>query len=143
MVDVSAKADTARRAVAEGVVRLAAGTLRRIRADAMGKGDVLGTARLAGIQATKHTAALIPLCHPLAIDGVTVDVEPVRGGVRVTADVRARDRTGVEMEALTAVAVACLTVYDMVKAVDREAVLEKVRLLRKEGGRSGTWTRPR
>jgi cyclic pyranopterin phosphate synthase len=141
MVDVSAKPATQRRAVAEGFVRLAAATMRLVRRDAVAKGDVLGTARLAGIQATKRTADLIPLCHPLAIDGVTVDVLPARGGVRVRAEVVTRDRTGVEMEALTAVAVACLTVYDMVKAVDRGAGIERIRLLSKEGGKSGRWAR--
>jgi cyclic pyranopterin phosphate synthase len=141
MVDVSAKAVTSRRAVAEGFVRLAPATLRLVRRDALAKGDVLATARLAGIQATKRTADLIPLCHPLAIDGVRVDVRPATGGLRVTAEVSARDRTGVEMEALTAVAVACLAAYDMVKAVDRGAQIERIRLLRKEGGASGRWSR--
>ena len=141
MVDVSAKPATDRRAVAEGFVRLAPATIRLVRRDAIAKGDVLGTARLAGIQATKRTADLIPLCHPLAIDGVTVDVTPARGGLRVRAEVVTRDRTGVEMEALTAVAVACLTVYDMVKAVDRGARIERIALLSKEGGKSGRWRR--
>lgn len=141
MVDVSGKSETDRRALAEGFVRLSAATLGLVRADRLKKGDVLATARLAGIGAVKRTADLIPLCHPLRVDGVTVDVAAVRGGVRVRADVRAHDRTGVEMEALTAVAVACLTVYDMVKAVERGAVVEHVRLLEKDGGRSGRWRR--
>jgi cyclic pyranopterin phosphate synthase len=141
MVDVSVKPETDRRAVAEGFVRLSSEALRLVRKNAVKKGDVVATARLAGIAATKRTAELIPLCHPLRIDGVEVDVAPGRGGIAVTATVRARDRTGVEMEALTAVAVACLTVYDMVKAVDRAAEIVRVRLLEKEGGASGPWKR--
>ena len=139
MVDVSAKPDTDRRAVAEGFVRLSREALRLVRANAMEKGDVLATARLAGIAGAKRTADLIPLCHPLRLDAIDVRPEAVAGGVRVRAEVRARDRTGVEMEALTAVAVALLTVYDMVKAVDRGARIERVRLLEKSGGKSGPW----
>jgi cyclic pyranopterin monophosphate synthase len=143
MVDVSPKPDTDRRAVAEGFVRLSSEALRLVRNNAVKKGDVVATARLAGIMATKRTAELIPLCHPLRIDAVEVTVVPQAGGIAVTATVRSRDRTGVEMEALTAVAVACLTVYDMVKAVDRASEVVRVRLLAKEGGASGAWKRPR
>lgn len=143
MVDVSAKPETARTASARGFVTLSAEALRLVRANALKKGDVVATARLAGIAATKRTADLIPLCHPLRIDGVRVDVTPARGGIAVAAEVTARDRTGVEMEALTAVAVACLTVYDMVKAVDRGASIREVEVVAKAGGASGPWRRPR
>lgn len=144
MVDVSRKGETERRAVAEGEVRVAAATLRLVRKNALAKGDVLATARLAGIQATKRAPDLIPLCHPLRIDGADVSVAPAgRDRVRIRAEVRARDRTGVEMEALTAVAVAALVVYDMVKAVDKGAEIRFVRLLEKDGGKSGPWRRGR
>ena len=141
MVDVSAKPETSRRASAHGFVKLSAPALRLVRANALQKGDVLATARLAGISATKRTADLIPLCHPLRIDGVRVDVRTAAGGIVVEAEVTARDRTGVEMEALTAVAVACLTVYDMVKAVDRGASIRTVEVVAKAGGASGDWRR--
>ena len=141
MVDVSAKAATARVAVAEGFVVMEPATLDLIRAGDAKKGDVLGTARLAGIMAAKRTHELIPLCHPLLLTKVSVDcaLDAVLPGVRVTAEARVAGQTGVEMEALTAVAVACLTIYDMVKAVDRAMRIESVRLLRKEGGRSGAY----
>lgn len=142
MVDVTAKPETARLAAAEGFVRLSATAQRLVGRNAVEKGDVLATARLAGIAAAKRTADLIPLCHPLRLDAVRVELALRRGGVAVRAEVAARDRTGVEMEALTAVAVACLTVYDMVKAVDRHAAIERVRVVSKSGGRSGDWTRP-
>lgn len=141
MVDVGAKAETARRALAEGFVSLSKAALALVRANAIEKGDVLGTARIAGIAAVKRTADLIPLCHPLRIDGVRLDLDLVPGGVRIRAEVRARDRTGVEMEALTAVAVAALTVYDMTKAVDKGGELLSIRLLEKDGGKSGPWRR--
>lgn len=141
MVDVTAKPETARLAAAEGVVRLSATALRLVRRNGIEKGDVLATARLAGIAAAKRTADLIPLCHPLRLDAVRVEVTLRREGVAVRAEVAARDRTGVEMEALTSVAVACLTVYDMVKAVDRLATIERVRVVSKSGGRSGAWAR--
>ncbi len=141
MVDVGGKDESARRALAEGSVRLSRGTLARVRAATIEKGDVLGTARIAGIAAVKRTADLIPLCHPLRIDGVRVDLTLVPGGVRIRAEVKARDRTGVEMEALTAVAVAALTVYDMTKAVDKAAEVTGIRLLEKDGGKSGPWRR--
>jgi cyclic pyranopterin phosphate synthase len=144
MVDVTEKPETRRRAVAEGAVRVAAATMRLVRANAAEKGDVIGTARLAGIAAAKRTSDLIPLCHPLRVDAVEVEVAP-RGGttLAIRATVSARDRTGVEMEALTAVAVAALTVYDMVKAVDRGATIGPIRLLEKSGGASGPWRRVR
>ena len=141
MVDVSDKAVTARTAQAEGFVVMAPETVEIIlRGDAK-KGDVLGTARLAGIMAAKRTHDLIPLCHPLLLTKVTVDcaLDESLPGVRVTSEVRVSGQTGVEMEALTAVSVACLTIYDMVKAVDRAMRIEGVRVLEKTGGRSGAY----
>lgn len=139
MVDVSDKATTVREAVAAGEVHMRPETLTLIQSGGMPKGDVLAVARVAGIMAAKRTPDLIPLCHPLAITGVTVDLEPdeARGVVDIRATVRCTGVTGVEMEALTAVSVAALTVYDMCKAVDRGMHVDNVRLLRKSGGRSG------
>lgn len=139
MVDVSDKATTAREAVAAGEVHMHPETLALIQSGGMPKGDVLAVARIAGIMAAKRTPDLIPLCHPLAITGVTVDLEPdeARGVVGIRATVRCAGVTGVEMEALTAVTVAALTVYDMCKAVDRGMRIERIRLVRKSGGRSG------
>lgn len=141
MVDVGSKAETDRVAIAEGLVLMAPETLAIVRAGDARKGDVLGTARLAGIMAAKKTHELIPLCHPLLISKVAVDLvlDEALPGVRVTAEVRMRGQTGVEMEALTAVSVACLTVYDMVKAVDRGMRIEGVKLRHKSGGKSGTY----
>lgn len=141
MVDVGEKAETARIAIAEGVVVMQPATLAIVRDGEAKKGDVLGTARLAGIMAAKRTHELIPLCHPLLISKVAVDltIDEALPGVRVRAEVRMRGQTGVEMEALTAVSVACLTVYDMVKAVDRGMRIEGIRLLRKSGGKSGDY----
>ena len=143
MVDVGAKPETARVAVAEGLVRMSAAAFAQVRDATVQKGDVLTVAEVAGTMAAKRTAELIPLCHPLGLDAVEVRtaLEPEAPGVRITATARMTGRTGVEMEALTAVAVACLTVYDMVKAVDRSMTIEQVRLLEKSGGRSGTWRR--
>ncbi len=131
MVDVSRKPIQRRLARASGRIRTAAGTLELIRANAMAKGDVLGIARLAGIQAAKETPRLIPLCHPLIIDHIDVQAEMIDDGVSVTAEVVCAGRTGIEMEALTAVSVALLTIYDMCKAVDKEMVIEEVKLLEK------------
>ena len=144
MVDVSDKDVTARTALAEGRVVMAADTVRLIREGDAKKGDVLGTARLAGIMAAKRTHELIPLCHPLLLTKVRVEceIDEALPGVRVTAEARVAGQTGVEMEALTAVAVACLTIYDMVKAADRGMRIDGVRLLRKSGGRSGDWDAP-
>jgi cyclic pyranopterin phosphate synthase len=141
MVDVSEKAATTRTAVATGVVRTTPEVIGLISEGGLPKGDALATARVAGIMAAKRTPELIPLCHPLAISGVKVDFELAESEVRITATVRTTDRTGVEMEALTAVAVAGLTVHDMIKAVDPAATLDAVRLERKEGGKRGVWTR--
>lgn len=142
MVDVSTKDVTQRTAVAEGRVVMEAATLALIRSGDAKKGDVLGVARIAGIMAAKRTHELIPLCHPLLLTKVSVDLDLDESlpGVRVTALARVAGQTGVEMEALTAVSVACLTIYDMVKAADRGMRIEGVRLLEKEGGKSGRWT---
>jgi cyclic pyranopterin monophosphate synthase len=142
MVDVSAKDVSTREAVATGRVTVSAEVVGLLRGDGVPKGDALGVARIAGIMAAKRTPDLIPLCHPIAISGVTVDLVVGDAGVDITATVRTADRTGVEMEALTAVSVAALTLIDMVKGVDRQAAVEGVRLLAKSGGRSGEWRRP-
>jgi len=142
MVDVSAKEPTARTAVASGVLRTTAEVVELLHRDGLPKGDALATARIAGIMAAKRTPDLVPLCHPIALSGVVVELEAEGAEVRVRATVRTTDRTGVEMEALTAVAVAGLTLHDMIKAVDPAAVLDAVRVERKDGGKTGTWTRP-
>ncbi|RMD47566.1 MAG: cyclic pyranopterin monophosphate synthase MoaC [Alphaproteobacteria bacterium] len=144
MVDVSAKDVTARVAIARGRVHMAPATLARVIEGTAAKGDVLGVARLAGIMGAKRTADLIPLCHPLPISKVRVDLEPdpVANTVEIEAEVRTTGRTGVEMEALTAVSVAALTVYDMLKAVDRGMEITDIRLVLKDGGKSGRWERP-
>jgi cyclic pyranopterin phosphate synthase len=141
MVDVSAKDVTARVAVASGRVLVAPEVVALLRGKGVPKGDALGVARVAGIMAAKHTPDLIPLCHPLAISGVTVDLEVADDAVEITATVKTTDRTGVEMEALTAVSVAGLAVVDMVKAVDKQAVITDIRLESKSGGKSGDWSR--
>jgi cyclic pyranopterin monophosphate synthase len=144
MVDVSEKTVTSRTAVAEGSVVMRPETVALIRQGDAKKGDVLGTARLAGIMAAKRTHELIPLCHPLLISKVKVDcaLDENLPGVRVSAEVKVSGQTGVEMEALTAVSVACLTVYDMVKAADKGMRIENIRLRHKSGGRSGTYEAP-
>ena len=142
MVDVSAKPTTSRVAVAEGFIRVAAPARRLVRAGAVKKGDPLQAARLAGIMAAKSTSTLIPLCHPLPLTAVEVHVELARDGIALRATVRTTSQTGVEMEALTAVAVAGLTVYDMLKAVDTGMVIEDIRLVEKRGGTSGDIARP-
>lgn len=141
MVDVSDKSVTSRTAIAEGFVTMEASTLALIETGSAKKGDVLATARIAGIMAAKKTHELIPLCHPLAITKVTVDFAPSQSppGLHVTAEVRVSGQTGVEMEALTAVSVACLTIYDMLKAVDKAMSFTGIRLMEKTGGRSGTY----
>jgi cyclic pyranopterin phosphate synthase len=145
MVDVGAKEPTARRAVAQAIVRMTPETAARVAAGDAPKGDVLGVARVAGIQAAKRTGELIPLCHPLGLDHVDVDahLDPEAGTVTLTATAAVTARTGVEMEAMTAAAVAALTVYDMVKGLERGVRIEAVELLRKSGGRSGEWIRGR
>jgi cyclic pyranopterin monophosphate synthase len=141
MVDVGGKERTERTAVATGRVRMLPGTLDRVRRRKVEKGDVIAAARLAGVMAAKRTPDLVPLCHPIALSAVTVDVKPARGALEIRAEVKTVDRTGVEMEALTAVSAAALTIYDMLKGVDRAMVVERVQLEHKSGGRSGTWNR--
>ena len=141
MVDVTAKPETARLARAAGSIRMAAATLDAIRANSLKKGDVIGVARVAGVMAAKRTSELIPLCHPLALTDVQIDVaeDTDLPGLRVEATVRSFGRTGVEIEAISAVCVTLITVFDMVKAVDRGLVLTEIRVLEKSGGRSGSW----
>ncbi|MEV1292298.1 cyclic pyranopterin monophosphate synthase MoaC [Pseudonocardia sp. NPDC049635] len=146
MVDVSGKQPGPRAAVATGVLRTTAEVIRLLESDGLPKGDALATARIAGIMGAKRTPDLVPLCHPIAISGVTLDLVTgtgdTTGRVEIRAEVRTTDRTGVEMEALTAVAVAGLTLHDMIKAVDPAAVLDAVRVERKDGGKTEHWTRP-
>jgi cyclic pyranopterin phosphate synthase len=144
MVDVSGKDETARVALAEGRVVMAAETLALILSGDAKKGDVLGAARIAGIMAAKRTHELIPLCHPLLLTRIGVDIAPDEAlpGLRVRAEAKTKGQTGVEMEALTAVSIACLTIYDMAKAVDRGMRIEGVRLIEKSGGKSGDWRAP-
>ena len=142
MVDVSAKDVTTRTATAAGRFRTTPEVIELLRRDGLPKGDALAVARIAGIAGAKRTPDLVPLCHPVALHGVTVDLELEADGVVITATTRTADRTGVEMEALTSVVTAGLALYDMVKAVDRGAVLTDVRLLAKAGGRSGEWSAP-
>ncbi|MGH3383920.1 MAG: cyclic pyranopterin monophosphate synthase MoaC [Nocardioidaceae bacterium] len=141
MVDVSGKETTARTARASGRVLVSAEVVALLRGEGVPKGDALGVARVAGIMAAKRTPDLVPLCHPIAISGVSIDLEVADDAVLIAAEVRTADRTGVEMEALTAVCVAALTVVDMVKAVDRAAVITDVRVESKSGGRRGDWER--
>ena len=143
MVDVGGKPETERTAVAEGAVRMSREAFEQVAAQSVAKGDVLAVAEVAGTMSAKRTGELIPLCHPLQLDLVEVEarLEPELPGVRITALAKATGRTGVEMEALTAVAVGCLTVYDMVKAVDRGMSIEEVRLVSKTGGTRGDWRR--
>jgi len=141
MVDVGAKLETARVAVASGRIRMKPATLRRVTGGTAKKGDVLGVARIAAVQAAKRTSDIIPLCHPLRLTSVDVDLRVANNAVYIMATVRAFDRSGVEMEALVAVSAAALTVYDMCKAIDRGMVISDVRLEEKRGGKSGTWTR--
>jgi cyclic pyranopterin monophosphate synthase len=142
MVDVSAKAVTARRAIAAGRVATTAEVVALLRGDGLPKGDALAVARIAGIMGAKRTPDLVPLCHPIGLHGVTVDLRITDTGVDITATTKTADRTGVEMEALTAVATAGLALIDMIKAVDPAASIEAVRVLRKEGGKTGDWVRP-
>ena len=143
MVDVSGKDVSSRRAVAAGVVRTTAAVIDLLRRDALPKGDALAVARLAGIMGAKKTPDIVPLCHPIALHGVTVDLTLTDEAVEITVVTRTADRTGVEMEALTAVAAAGLALIDMIKAVDPAASIERVRVIRKEGGKTGQWERDR
>jgi cyclic pyranopterin monophosphate synthase len=142
MVDVSDKAPSARRAVALGEVHTTPEVIRLLRNNSLPKGDALAVARIAGIMGAKQTPALVPLCHPIALHGVTVELDVEDSAIRISVSVKTADRTGVEMEALTAVTVAGLALIDMVKAVDPAASIERVRVVRKEGGKTGDWTRP-
>jgi cyclic pyranopterin phosphate synthase len=142
MVDVTGKAATARTAVATGTLRTTPEVVGLLATNGLKKGDALAAARIAGIMGAKRTPDLIPLCHPIALSGVTVEFDLGQTQVRITATARTTDVTGVEMEALTAVAVAGLTLHDMIKAVDPAAVLDAVRVERKDGGKTGSWTRP-
>ena len=142
MVDVSAKDPSIRTATATGVLRTTAQVVELLQHNSLPKGDALATARIAGIMGAKRTPDLVPLCHPIAISGVSVELEVGNAEVRISATVRTTDRTGVEMEALTAVAVAGLTLHDMIKAVDPAAVLGEIRVERKDGGKTGSWVRP-
>ncbi|MGA5463289.1 cyclic pyranopterin monophosphate synthase MoaC [Mycobacterium sp. NPDC050041] len=142
MVDVSAKNATRRTAVAAGVLHTRPDVVALITSGGLPKGDALATARIAGIMAAKRTSDLIPLCHQLALTGVDVDFDVGDARVVITSTVRSTDRTGVEMEALTAVSLAALTLYDMIKAVDPAARIDDIRVLRKEGGKTGEWTNP-
>jgi cyclic pyranopterin phosphate synthase len=139
MVDVGGKNETQRVAIASGRIRMSDEALAAIRSGDVAKGDVLATARIAGIMAAKKTAELIPLCHPLALDAVTLDFTIEQDAVRATASASLTGKTGVEMEAMTATCVALLTIYDMAKAIDKGMVIEEVRLIEKRGGKSGTW----
>lgn len=139
MVNVGAKAETHRVAIAKGAIRMNPATLAAVREGNAPKGDVLGAARIAGIMAAKKTGDLIPLCHPLALDAVNIDFAFTETGVECTATASLTGKTGIEMEALTAVSLALLTIYDMAKALDKGMVIENVRLIEKRGGKSGTW----
>jgi cyclic pyranopterin monophosphate synthase len=143
MIDVGAKERTERVAVARGFVTMAPATVRIVRRGESEKGDVIAAARLAGIMAAKRTPEVVPLCHPIALSGVEVEARTRKDGVEIVATVRTVDRTGVEMEALTAVAAGCLTVYDMLKRYQRGMCIEEIALLEKRGGRSGPWVRGR
>jgi cyclic pyranopterin phosphate synthase len=143
MVDVTEKPKTARRATAQGTVHTTAEVLGLITSGGLPKGDALATARVAGILAAKRTSDLIPLCHQIALSAVDIDFEIASTAIEITASVRTTDRTGVEMEALTAVTVSALAVYDMIKALDPAAHIDDIRVLRKEGGKTGVWTHPR
>lgn len=142
MVDVGAKQPTARIAIATGRIAMSEAALSAIRGGEVPKGDVLATARIAGIMAAKRTAELIPLCHPLGLDAVSIEFALEAGGIRATATASLTAKTGVEMEAMTAVSLALLTIYDMAKAIDKAMVIEEVRLLAKRGGKSGDWHAP-
>jgi cyclic pyranopterin monophosphate synthase len=143
MIDVGGKEKTERVAVARGFVSMSPATVRIVRRGESEKGDVIGAARLAGVMAAKRTPELVPLCHPISLSGVEVEARTRRAGVEIRATVRTVDRTGVEMEALTAVAAGCLTVYDMLKRYERGMVIEEIVLLEKRGGRTGHWQRGR
>lgn len=142
MVDVSGKEATKRTAVAEGLVRMPASLVERFFEGDLPKGDAAAVARIAGIQGAKKTSELVPLCHPIRLDAAEVSLQAVGHGIKITATVSTTDKTGVEMEAITAVSTAAIAIYDMVKSIDRGVVIESIRLLKKTGGRSGEWISP-
>ena len=141
MVDISEKERTKRKALAEGFVKVKKSTIEIIRQGNLDKGDLFGTARIAGIMAAKKTSDLIPLCHILSISSINIDITIIRNNIHISCEVINKGKTGVEMEALTAVSVSCLTIYDMIKGIDREATISQIKLTNKSGGKSGEWSR--
>ena len=141
MVDISQKEETKRKAKAEGFVKVKKGTIETIKKGNLDKGDLFGSARIAGIMAAKKTSDLIPLCHILSISSINSDITIIRNNIHISCEVINKGQTGVEMEALTAVSVSCLTIYDMIKGIDREAIISEIKLINKSGGKSGEWSR--
>ena len=141
MVDISQKEETKRKAKAEGFVKVKKTTIETIKKGNLDKGDLFGSARIAGIMAAKKTSDLIPLCHILSISSINIDITIIRNNIHISCEVINKGQTGVEMEALTAVSVSCLTIYDMIKGIDREAIISEIKLINKSGGKSGEWSR--
>ncbi|PDH51404.1 MAG: cyclic pyranopterin monophosphate synthase MoaC [alpha proteobacterium MED-G09] len=141
MVDISQKEETKRKAKAEGFVKVKKSTIETIKKGNLDKGDLFGSARIAGIMAAKKTSDLIPLCHILSISSINIDITIIRNNIHISCEVINKGQTGVEMEALTAVSVSCLTIYDMIKGIDREAIISEIKLINKSGGKSGEWSR--
>lgn len=141
MVDISQKEETKRKAKAEGFVKVKKSTIEAIKKGNLDKGDLFGSARIAGIMAAKKTSDLIPLCHILSISSINIDITIIRNNIHISCEVINKGQTGVEMEALTAVSVSCLTIYDMIKGIDREAIISEIKLINKSGGKSGEWSR--
>ena len=141
MVDISQKEETKRKAKAEGFVKVKKSTIETIKKGNLDKGDLFGSARIAGIMAAKKTSDLIPLCHILSISSINIDITIIRNNIHISCEVINKGQTGVEMEALTAVSVSCLTIYDMIKGIDREATISQIKLINKSGGKSGEWSR--
>lgn len=141
MVDISQKEETKRKAKAEGFVKVKKSTIETIKKGNLNKGDLFGSARIAGIMAAKKTSDLIPLCHILSISSINIDITIIRNNIHISCEVINKGQTGVEMEALTAVSVSCLTIYDMIKGIDREAIISEIKLINKSGGKSGEWSR--
>tara|TARA_B100001142_G_scaffold52869_1_gene50770 strand:- start:1249 stop:1725 length:477 start_codon:yes stop_codon:yes gene_type:complete len=141
MVDISQKEETKRKAKAEGFVKVKKSTIETIKKGNLDKGDLFGSARIAGIMAAKKTSDLIPLCHILSISSINIDITIIRNNIHISCEVINKGQTGVEMEALTAVSVSCLTIYDMIKGIDREAIISQIKLINKSGGKSGEWSR--
>ena len=141
IVDISQKEETKRKAKAEGFVKVKKSTIETIKKGNLDKGDLFGSARIAGIMAAKKTSDLIPLCHILSISSINIDITIIRNNIHISCEVINKGQTGVEMEALTAVSVSCLTIYDMIKGIDREAIISQIKLINKSGGKSGEWSR--